>query len=148
MIKINVTNSPIWKQAPLEKVLTALEKDKEIDNTKVSALLRGIRGNFSYMGDKTVIRTISGFAHPNDGKGYMPHPPKFPKDKFGPGPGKVEFYLEDGPRKDKDQEGAVQVKVKPHQPNCSCKGQYISVAKYFADSTSTSYHIPSMSTDL
>ena len=148
MVNINVTNSPFWKQAPLEKVFSALEKDVEIDNTKILALLRGLRVELSYMGDKTVIRTISGFAHANDGQGFMPHPPKFPKDKLGPGPGKVEFYLEDGSRKDKDQEGAVQRKVKPHQPNCSCKGRYVSVAKYFADSTSTSYHIAPISTDL
>ena len=147
MVNINVTNSPFWKQASLLEVFTALKNDSEINITKISALLRGLRVKLSHMGDKTVTRTISGFAHANDGHGYMVHPPKV-KDTLGPGPRKVEFYLEDGPRKDKDQEGAVQGKVKPHQSNYSCKGRYVSVAKYFEDSTSTSYHIPSISTDL
>ena len=137
MVNINVTNSPFWKRGNLVDVYTALLKDKEIDNTKISALLRGMRVELSYMKDKTMIRTISGFAHDNDGRGYMPHPPKILKDGFGPGPREVEFYFEDGHRKEEDQEGAAQGKVKPHQPICPCKGRYVSVAKYFEDSTFT-----------
>ena len=148
MVNINVTNSPFWKHGDLVDVYTALLKDKEIDNTKISALLRGMRVELSYMEDKTVIRTISGFAHHNDGRGYMPHPPKILKDGFSPGPREVEFYFEDGHRKEKDQEGAVQGKVKPHQPNCPCRGRYVSVAKYFEDSTFTCYHMPLISTDV
>ena len=148
MVNINVTNSPFWKQGSLVKVVTALQNDREIDNSKISALLRGMRVKLSYMTDKTVIRTISGFAHHNDGHGYMPHPPKVPKDRFGPGPQQVEFFLENGPRKHKDQEEAIEGKVKPHRPDCSCKGDYVSVAKYFEDSTSTCYPIPSTSTDV
>ena len=135
MVNINVTNSPFWKQASLLEVYTALKNDSEINITKISALLRGLRVKLSHMGDKTVIRTISGFAHANEGHGYMLHPPKV-IDTLGPGPRQVEFYLEGGPRKEKDQEGAFQGKVKPHQSNCSCKGRYVSVAKYFEDSTS------------
>ena len=149
MVNINVTNSPFWKHGHLVDVYTALLKDREIDNTKISALLRGLRVELSYMKDKTVIRTISGFAHRNDGRGYMPHPPKILKDGFGPGPREVEFYLEDGHRKEEDQEGVVQGKVKPHQTNCSCKGRYVSVAKYFEDSTLfTCFLMPLISTDV
>ena len=141
MVNINVTNSPFWNQAPLVDVVKALQSDTEIDNTKISALLRGMRVEVSYMEDKTVIRTISGFAHRNDGHGYMPHPPKVPKDKFGPGPREVQFFLENGARKDKTQGKAVEGKVKPHGSDCSCEGDYVNVAKYFEDSTSTCYHI-------
>ena len=148
MVNINVTNSPFWKHGHLVDVYTALLKDKEIDNTKISALLRGLRVELSYIKDKSVIRTISGFAHHNDGRGYMPHPPKILKDGFGPGPREVEFYFEDGHRKEEDQEGAVQGKVKPHQPPCPCKGRYVSVAKYFEDSTFTCFHMPLISTDV
>ena len=141
MVNINVTNSPFWNQASLVDVVKALQRDTEIDNTKISALLRGMRVEVSYMEDKRMIRTISGFAHHNDGHGYMPHPPKVPKAKFGPGPQEVQFFLENGTRKDETQGKAIEGKVKPHGPDCSCKGYYVNVAKYFEDSTATCYHI-------
>ena len=147
LVNINVSNSPFWKQGPLVDVVVALLNDREINDTKIPTLLRGLRVQLSYTKDKTVIRNISGYACDGDGKGFMLHPPKVKKNVVGPGPHDVLFFREKTPPDNKDGE-EDEGKIKPHPVGCSCDGEYVSVAKYFADSISTYHHRPLALTDV
>lgn len=142
LVNINVSNSPFWKEGSLVDVVRTLQTDSEIDNTKISALLRGVQVQLTCVKDRTVLRTISGYATPDDGNEYMPHPPRVPRNVDGPGPQDVLFFWEKNPRNDKDEKESEEGKVKPHRQGCSCDGEYISVAKYFADSTHVYSHDP------
>lgn len=140
LVNVNVSNSPFWKQGPLTNVVRALQTDGEINDTKIPALLRGLRVQLIYIKDKTVFRTISGYACHGDGDGYMPHPPRVPRGIFGPGPEDVQFFWEKNPPNGKRKEERNDSKVKPHAPGCSCVGKYVSVSSYFAESTYIYHH--------
>ena len=130
LVNINVSNSPFWKSSSLLDVVRLLQNDRDIDNSKIPAFLRGLRVQLTYFEDRTVIRSISGYASHRDGIGCMLHPPRVP-NRLGPGAQEVQFWRQNTSEKIKNQEKDNKERVTPHPDPCSCNGEYVSVAKHF-----------------
>lgn len=148
LVNINVSNSSFWEKGPLANVIRALVNDREINNTKIPALLRGLQVRLTHITEKTVIRSVSGYACEGDGKGYMLHPPTFKNDVLGPGPQDVLFFREKSSPDNRDRAEDNEGGIESHPPGCPCDGEYLSVAKHFTDSTFTYHHRPLSLTDV
>ena len=137
LVNINVTHGTFYVDRILPEWLQMVETRPEVHSTRVEGLLKGLRVGLRHLfPQKKVIKTISGFAKPGDGRGYEAHPPKVLEPA---NPRNVQFFEYQSTKptmgfKEKD------LAKKGHLPahnikQCGCNGSYISVYDYFRKST-------------
>ena len=142
LLNINVSHGAFYK-APelLSQIIQWLENHSGVDSSKVPGLLRGLRVSSSHV---PRVWSIWGYPRDGDGKGYMPHPPRFSvpnATKYTP---EQIFFFHDEKGKDsstdqaprlseEDKEDDKAGKLKPHDKHCTCPGRWLTVAKYFKE---------------
>ena len=137
LVNINVTHGPFYIRRNLANWYGNVRNSLHINISKIPNLLKGVRVSLIHLSSqKSVVRTILGYASPGQGRHYEAHPPLV--SSYGAGPQDVEFfqYESNQPAMGPDErEQAKNGRLPPHKfPSCGCKGSYISVSKYFKKS--------------
>ena len=145
LVNINVSHGAFYKVPKrLFEIIQWLERQQNVQRSKVPGLLRGLRVRSSHI---PRVWSFWGYPRSSDGKGYMLHPPRFAvANAVSYTPEQIEFFHEKvkGPSKEgaqnlneKDKANAKEGKLKPHDTHCSCSGSWLTVADYFRRSIMT-----------
>ena len=136
LVNVNVTHGSFFLQRNGVEWFPMLRNHPEVHRTRTQGVLKGLRVELLHLQPEKVIKTISGYASPGQGRGYEAHPPRVLR--FEATPKEVEFfeYKTTKPVMDvKDKELAKNGGLVSHTNRCGCQGSYTSVLDYFRRST-------------
>ena len=144
LVNINVSHGAFYRDpTSLARLIQWLWNLPNVDNSKVSGLLRGLRVNSWHI---QRVWSIWGFPRNGDGHGYMLHPPKFDyPNALTHTPEQIRIFYDEKSKgsstdeartlSEKDKEMAKIGRLKPHGEGCACQGKWRTVAQYFAQGT-------------
>ncbi len=137
LVNVNVSHGAFYKAIVLDKVM---QKYGTTDEVKLQRFLKRVRVKMMHLKptDKvgnpvSRVKTIWGLANINDGRG-LDHPPRVPR--FGAGPEKVEFFLNDAPEAPASSSTgqAARTPASKNKGKNQEGGRYISVYDFFQES--------------